>query len=259
MARSLPENTVDAWTAIELARAGASWIWLPTNPQGASWTGSHPGDVSAVAGRRLLLIENKGIEAQTSIDFGDPRSNQRGFLLSVEEVGLSVLPASAPAPPLGWVFYGLPLRTGPVTGTDWRTFSDWHHLYCPHTLDCAGISPARASIDDLRRIGGSCACHHRRSGVHCIGLNFSPPLTLDWLAYASRIGLAGLPLAGDERRLREQLSGLVDGVREARVEAEPDVDAQNLPTTDADNVLELLQKFAAMTAGRALNRTVGVI
>ena len=58
MARSLPESTVDAWTAIELARCRSPWIWLPTTTQRASWQGSHAGDVSAVLGGRLVIIEN---------------------------------------------------------------------------------------------------------------------------------------------------------------------------------------------------------
>ncbi len=69
MSRTLPESTVDAWVAISLASQGSDWVWLPTTNQGATSTGSHPGDVSSLSGKRLLL-ENKGIEDNDKIDFG---------------------------------------------------------------------------------------------------------------------------------------------------------------------------------------------
>lgn len=253
MARSLPENTVDAWTSIELARCGAPWIWLPTTNQGASTGGTHPGDVSSLLGRRLILIENKGIEAEKSIAFGHSSSRQRNYLTAIEDLGLSLLGPSG-RPWLGWVFYGLPLREGAVYGADWRSFPDWQHLVCPHTLDQWGVGTSSATIGVLRSnlvSGATCHC-----SISCSpGCMSSIPFTLGSLAYLAGIGLAGLPLAHDESSLFGQVRDLVDGARAASLEI-ADV---NVQSQDADSVLELLQELASIVGGRGHNRVVGIV
>lgn len=134
MVRSLPESTVDAWTAVSLAQQGAETIWLPTTNAGASTGGSHPGDVSAVSSDRLLVLENKGIESLHQIDFGKKHQRQSLQLANLQTFGQWLV---CDPTWLGWVFYGVPMRSGPSNRIPWngghfRQFPKSQRMLCPH-------------------------------------------------------------------------------------------------------------------------------
>lgn len=262
MSRSLPENTVDAWTAIQLAFDHAPWIWLPTTNQGATRTGSHPGDISAICGRRLVLIENKGIEAQASIDFGPKGLEQCDYLIAVEEAGIASSGSQTAVPAMGWVLYGLPLMRGATFGSNWQAFPAHQHLVCPHTVRCWGTG-LRLTLDDLETEThcGACAAHRRQGCVYLSGPPFALPLTLDWLRTAVRLELLGLPLETSVDPLFDQLRGLV---REARGRFDQqDQVANDYPEPpdffNGDNVFELLQELAAMAAAWPGHVTLAVM
>ena len=264
MARSLPENTVDAWTAIELARNGARWIWLPTTNQGAARTGSHPGDVSTVLGRRILIIENKGVEARVAIQFGSSGYQQRQFLKRVEDAGLAAAQSNigpSNLPTLGWVFYGLPLIAGGVDGTDWSQFPSWHFLVCPHDLDHAGLGVTSANLTSVASAVFKPACIDHRLPVLAPFPRLCRPLRLDWLAGAVHRGLAGLPLAGSSSEARSQLRELISAVRgAAESDIQPsDISGDNFSDFEGETVFDLLRNLAAAAASRARHLVVALV
>lgn len=236
--RTLPENTVDAWTAIHLATTGAEWIWLPTNRMGGTAAGTHPGDVSAVAGRRLIIIENKAIEDGTKIPFGR-KAEQREMLRAVEDSGLTLLANRSDRPCLGWVFYGLPLASSTVlpTGLDWPSFPWFHHLVCPHSLDSHGIKKTGAvSIEHLKSLR-PWRYDHCAESVTCPPWN--PPLLGTYRALMDN-GLIGLPIDPvNPRRFLEGLARHVQrAVREtAAVESQP----EDLSMPDEENWIAMIE------------------
>lgn len=243
MVRSLPENTVDAWTSIELARARSPWIWLPTTNQGSTIQGSHPGDVSAVLGGRLVIVENKGIEAEATVEFGGKWRGQRDYLRKVEEIGLS---AVSDPPPLGWVFFGLPLRSGAVFGSDWQGFPAWHHMSCPHALDVAGIGGS-AAVSTLRSLPQHVGVHGRTPRPTTSLVYALSDLRLARLALACDLGIAGLPLPGPYDESYSLLRGLVERARGAFAEASSEIDDTAAPPFfNGDGLLELLAELAAL-------------
>jgi hypothetical protein len=252
VARSLPENTVDAWTAMHLSACGASWIWLPTTNQGATYGGSHPGDIGALLGRRLVIIENKAIEAQREIDFGQNGASQREMLELVEDAGLERIPVED-YPPLGWVFFGLPFTTGAVDGFSWRSFPTWHRLTCPHALEIAGVG-SKLRLDELPPvIVTHCPC----CGVRAAEPPEHTSLPLDWLAHSCTVGLAGLPLASEEGQLYDQLGGLVAAAQEAMASRYPDVEPAL--RTNRDLVSELLVELAGVLGASGSTQVVAVL
>lgn len=188
MARSLPENTVDAWTAVSLAQQGAQTIWLPTTNAGASTGGSHPGDVSAVTSARLLVLENKAIESFHQIDFGKKHYRQSLQLANLQTFGQWLV-----GDPnwLGWVFYGTPMRQGPSNRVPWngghfRQFPKSQRMLCPHAAH--RFHGQRQDLSVIRSQAMMCnECHD----VDTINPPTSP-LTLahvGGLALAGRVGL----------------------------------------------------------------------
>lgn len=256
MSRTLPESTVDAWTAIELARARSPWIWLPTTNQGASWTGSHPGDVSSLLGARLVIIENKGIEAGTDIDFGSKWQSQHAYLRAVEEVGNSIVSV---APVLGWVFFGLPLRRGATFGSDWSGFPQWHHLACPHKVHLLTVGRT-ASISDLQTTFKTHSVLHLPPGAFVdpfVGL--FGDLRLSQLASACDLGLAGLQLSSDYSQALGQVRRLVDGARRAWTDAgDTESRPAQPPFFNGDGILELLDELSALAAAWAGHVTLTI-
>lgn len=250
LAQSLPENTVDAWTAIELAKHHARWIWLPTTNQGGTVAGSHPGDVSTLLGRRLVIIENKGVKDNASIAFGGNGHLQRSFLLEVEEAGLRPLPA-ADVPQIGWVFFGLPLPPGPTTGQDWRSFPSWHHLMCPHTLNKRRVGQTSATMKKIQKKLTIAAHPHRP----VLKGDPAAPLLLNWLHLACDAGLAGLPFAQDPVQLDGQLRDLLQSAREATRTLGLAETSVQVPE---DTVFDLLGGLATEVRRVATNPTVGI-
>jgi hypothetical protein len=198
MARTLPENTVDAWTAVSLVAQGVSWLWLPTTRQGAATGGSHPGDQSALLSGRLVLIENKGIEESDTIDIGG-NSNQKPMLLKLQKFG-RLLMAKNPTW-RGWVFYGIPTQAGPNasrswTGRDFKLFPSAHRLVCPCQVPASRRSKIHGlgfkdicncvSTAALPPIPQCCVCSS------CVGSGGA--LTLDRLADFAHHGQVGLPM-----------------------------------------------------------------
>lgn len=230
--RSLPENTVDAWTAIHLAATGAQWIWLPTTNQGASTGGSHPGDVSMIANRRLVIFENKAVEDGREIPFGS-NAQQRQMLRAVEDVGLSLVSSPSDRPCLGWVFYGLPLtRPGsPPNGLDWPRFPWFQHLMCPHHLDSIGVpATGNSAISKLET-------HWHRAIDHCEQARRPPfpywPLLLGNYRPLLDMGLIGLPI--DAQDPLGFLQGLADAVGRAVTESGLELPQGRLDTPDPEN------------------------
>jgi hypothetical protein len=236
MPRSLPENTVDAWTSIKLAAIRASWIWLPTTNQGASWTGGHPGDISSVLGKRLVLIENKGVEDGTAIDFGDNASDQLDYLARVEEEGIR---AVAPTDPrlLGWVFYGLPLLGGFVSGSQWKDLPKRHYLICPHLAKTLGTSLRSVPLAVVDRVHHDIVVHYcgsKQTIWRVRPFDAFRRLTLSSLAISCRAGVVGLPLATTSKTLLTQLKALVIAAAAA---SDQDV-------TPGDDLFDLLHLLA---------------
>ncbi len=221
--RSLPENTVDAWTAIELARQGAVWIWLPTTNQGATRHGEHPGDVSAWLRRRLIVIENKGIEGNRSIAFGSDGAAQRQWLQSVEEKGLRELDHLGLArPPLGWVLYGLPLWAGPVDGTGWTVFPAYHYLACPHDLDHWAIGKTACVLPKLcARVRGTEQTNHIDASYPAAP-RVRPALALEHLCREARAGNVGLPLPANPADAGRLLGRIAAAARRQSGEPTPE-------------------------------------
>jgi hypothetical protein len=205
--RTLPENTVDAWTAIHLANIGSNWIWLPTNRSQSSKRGSHPGDVSVGSTGRIVIIENKGIEEGDTIDFGG-NALQRDFMRVAEESGLALL-AEFNRPPLGWIFYGLPSPPAGVhvDARSWPSFPWWARLVCPHDAE-RGSLPARGQFK-IKRLDQAmrCCIDHRHSATETCFHGFQS-LVLGQLRWLLDGGFVGLPIdprdpIGFIRRLAE--------------------------------------------------------
>ncbi len=155
MARSLPESTVDAWSAISLAAQGVQWLWLPTTVKGGAVKGDHPGDVSTISEGRLILIENKGIENSDSIDYGRNK-HQSALLKDLQALGHKIMNNTPDW--RGWVFYGLPTEKGPGTtspwaGTDFLDFPQRHRLVCP-----CQVNLRHHSLAVVARLPKSCDC-----------------------------------------------------------------------------------------------------
>lgn len=210
--RTLPENTVDAWTAVHLAWSGAHWIWLPTPRQGKTREGSHPGDISFLAGRRLVLIENKGIEDDRRIDFGS-QADQLTWLKEVEETGLRMVSGQRDFPCLGWVFYGLPMPNSGFkpTGLDWPAFPCWHRLVCPHAVTDAGLR------GNSKRVMSNLSFNRHE---HCTGQHHQTPCIANSSPHPMHLGdhrplinrnLIGLPI--DQRDPRGFVTSLTRSVR----------------------------------------------
>lgn len=210
MVRTLSEQTVDAWTAIELARQGSRWIWLPTTNAGATSSGTHPGDVSTTISGRLVLIENKGIEAYRSIDLGPDYIAQRQLLTDLQDWGARVVLGSGAGghdrPWYGWVFYGLP------SGRRWRgdqysLFGAWQRLVCPHRLSSTGrnVVALRRGVRAFRPCVHACPLCFRPASCSCVDIGTD--LTLDRLSGLAALGLVGLPLDTAGRRILGLLQG----------------------------------------------------
>lgn len=244
MARSLPENTVDAWTSIGLAKHGAKYIWLPTTNQGATAGGYHPGDVSTVAGRRLIVIENKGIEDESHIHLGTNWQIQHRYLRRVEEVGIALLRDPSMVPPLGWVFYGLPALAGSVDGTMFGTFPASHLLVCPHEV---GAWPGLPSVglhelSEVLRRPCDRGLHPGPGSPAALPVRH---LTLATLMSASVQKAAGLPFPADPGMALDMLRDLVWRTRTAVIEADLDVDPGQF-TSDGVDAHALLRALGRM-------------
>ena len=248
MARSLPENTVDAWASIALSRQGSPWIWLPTTNQGGTLSGSHPGDISTVLGRRLILIENKGIEDGFEIDFGSDGRNQRDFLRNVEESGLLWLRTAGTTtrpPALGWVFYGLPLLGGPVNGTGWSRFGSSHSLLCPHDADSAGLGDRSATLGNaFAAWARATATDHTSPGLvdrhrKCASLR------LNDLLRATHFDLVGLPIERSAGRASLQIRHLVAAAYAISVSSETTDPGSQDEAEPETSILDLLTRFAS--------------
>jgi hypothetical protein len=204
--RLIPENTVDGWTAIHLANSGSRWIWLPSNYQQGVERGTHPGDVSALAGRRLLILENKAAEADQMIDFGnDPR--QRRLLRLFEEEGLKLVTAAKERPSLGWVLYGLPCPPAgfAIDGSTWPSFPWFQYLVCPHDLDNWSVS-STGTVGQSEILGYRNRLNHRPSSLRSFHLSGGKTLSFRHLIDRGHIGLPIDPTNPLEfiRELRER-------------------------------------------------------
>lgn len=257
MGRSLPEATVDAWTAIALAEARARYIWLPTPHQGATFGGSHPGDVSSVLGARLVILENKGIENHRAIDFGSDWQAQFLYLRWVEEAGINALQDTAKTPVHGWVFYGLPALTKPVDGSDFKNFPKSHLLVCPHELDGLLVSRSRPLPDFVRLLRAPV----RRDLHPVIGPPTSLPvdrLRLAVLGSAIAAGSAGLPVPSEQDSAAAFLTEIVrqarDGMRELRLDLDND---SQLP--DGGDVLTLVATLSQLVGAAVPHAAVGLL
>jgi len=213
----LPENTVDAWTAIHLAQTGTQWIWLPTANQQSPRTGSSPWDLEARRGSRLLIIESKGVIGRDSITFGR-NARQRRFLSSLEEAGLQLVNPKE-RPRHGWVLYGLPFApyTSLIDGTSWSGFPLWHHLACPHDLELWGIpETGQRSARNITREMTQLTDHTTDPYSAAIPNGTDAPMTLAWYGHLMDQGLIGLPIPSNN----STVSFLTDLIGTARSQSE---------------------------------------